>query len=372
MKVFQLRAFSFFAFICFAVVLPAANGADTNLPSRLTVELRDGSRVVGTSAEKDFKFHSSLLGNLKLEVKAIRSLECVSSNSMKLKAANGDTLVVQSADSSYTLKTGFGRVELAANSIRKITVAAAGVTVPQRTGLVGYWAGNGNADDSFGDNNGGLMGGANFAAGLAGQAFNLDEPGSFIKIPKSSALDPGSQVTVEFWMKPDAANAMNNYQGLVTSDFYGVEISNGYGGTMGVNFYLSTTAGQPSRRSGWGGQDFSGITSVGNFTHVSDANSGGAVVNAGQWHHVAGTYDGAQLRLYLDGQPWGKPVFRPGAIAPMLPASFVALGSEDGRTTCPDCAGNRYFKGQISEVAIYKRALSPAEIHEDYEAEKAD
>ena len=57
-----------------------------------------------------------------------------------------------------------------------------------------------------------------------------------------------------------------------------------------------------------------------------------------------------------------------GAIAPMLPDSFVAIGSEDGRTTAPDCIGQRYFKGLIGEVAIYDHALSGAEIREDYEA----
>jgi hypothetical protein len=35
---------------------------------KLTVELRDGSRVVGRSADDKFKFHSTLLGDLKLEI----------------------------------------------------------------------------------------------------------------------------------------------------------------------------------------------------------------------------------------------------------------------------------------------------------------
>jgi hypothetical protein len=113
-------------------------------------------------------------------------------------------------------------------------------------------------------------------------------------------------------------------------------------------------------------------TSVGNFTHTSDANGGGAPVSAGEWHHIAATYNGAQLRLYLDGQPWGNPVFRTGAIAPMLPDSFVTIGSEDGRTTCPDCISQRYFKGSIGNVAIYNRALTAPEISEDYAAGKID
>jgi hypothetical protein len=171
-------------------------------------------------------------------------------------------------------------------------------------------------------------------------------------------------------MKAAPDNAMQNYQGLVSSDFYGVEISNGYGGTMGVNFFVSLNSSQSFHGPGWNGLGLNRITTVANFTHVSEINGGGAPVSAGEWHHVAATYNGNQLRLYLDGQPWGRPVNRSGAIAPMLPESFVSIGSEDGRKTCPECSGNRYFKGLISHVAIYNRALTAKEIHEDYEALK--
>ena len=102
----------------------AARAADTNPPPRLTVELRDGSRVVGTSAEKNFKFHSALLGDLKLEVKDIRQVECLSSNSTKLTTTGGDVLTVWFADSQFAVNTSFGKVELAADSVHKFTVAA--------------------------------------------------------------------------------------------------------------------------------------------------------------------------------------------------------------------------------------------------------
>jgi hypothetical protein len=351
--------------------------ADTNPPPRLTIELRDGSRVVGQSVEKNFKFHSALLGDVKLAVPDLRLIDCVSTNSAKLITTDGDTLTVSFVASAFAVKTSFGQVELPVNSIRRISVATAGHPPTVRPGLLAFWSGNGHADDSTGHHHGVLMGGANYALGPSGQAFNFDAPGSFVKIPHSSDLNPGGQVTVEFWMNADAANAMNTYQGLVTSDFYGVEISNGYGGKMGVNFFLNNGLNQPMPRFGFNGQGSSGFrsprfTSVANFTHISDANGGGAAVTAGRWHHVAATYDGAQLRLFMDGQPWGRPMPRPGAIAPMLPESFVAIGSEDGRTTCSDCIGQRYFKGSIADVALYNRALSPAEIREDFEAGKAN
>ncbi len=371
MKTNFLPLFAAAIFISWFANPVGAAPADTNPPPRLTVELRDGSRVVGTSAEKDFKFHSALLGDLKLAVQDLRSIDCVSSNAAKLTAANGDVLAVRFAAAELRVQTGFGKVELPVNSIRRVLVATAGRPQAARPGLLAFWSGDGQADDSAGQHNGVLVGGADFAPGLLGQAFNFDTPGSFVKIPKSAGLNPSSQLTIEFWMNADAANLMDNYQGLVTSDFYGVEISNGYGGKMGVNFFVSTAANQPVPRFGFD-QRMSGfrprITSVANFTHISDANGGGAPVTAGRWHHVAATYDGAQLRLFIDGQPWGNPMSHPGAISPMLPDSFVAIGSEDGRSTCPDCIGQRYFKGLISDVAIYNRALSAAEIREDYEA----
>ena len=354
----------------------AASAAETNLPPRLTVELRDGTRVIGTSREKTFAFHSTLLGEIKLAVSDLRSMECISTNAMKLTAANGDVLTVQLAATELRVQTSFGKVELPVDSIRRISVAVSGRPLSAHSGLLAFWSGDGNADDSVGHHNGVLVGDANFALGLRGQAFNFGAPGSFVKIPKSSDLNPARQVTIEFWMNADAVNAMDSYQGLVTSDFYGVEISNGYGGKMGVNFFISTTANQPGMRfspNGWNGESLRyRPTSVANFTHISDMNSGGAPVTAGHWHHVAGTYDGVQLRLFIDGQPWGNPMSRPGVIAPMLPDSFIAIGSEDGRMTCPECSSQRYFKGLISDVAIYNRALSAAEIREDFAAGNAN
>src|ERR1019366_6550733 len=97
---------------------------NTNPPPRLTVELRDGSRVVGQSVEKNFKFHSALLGEIKLDVKAIRSVDCVSSNSAKLTTASGDLLTVSFAEPEFAVKTGFGKVKLAVDSVRKLSVAS--------------------------------------------------------------------------------------------------------------------------------------------------------------------------------------------------------------------------------------------------------
>jgi hypothetical protein len=124
-----------------------------------------------------------------------------------------------------------------------------------------------------------------------------------------------------------------------------MEISCGYGGTMGVNFYTSSDAG-----ASWG--------------ETSSANGGGAVISPGHWHHIAGVYDGNQVQLYIDGKPWGNPSPCSGNISPMLDGSYLSIGGEDGRTFC-GCT-DRYFKGLIDEVKIYNRPLTALEIQTEF------
>jgi hypothetical protein len=59
------------------VPLIAAPNATNSPASRLTVELRDGSRVIGSATGKSLRFRSGLLGELKLAVKDIRLVDAV-------------------------------------------------------------------------------------------------------------------------------------------------------------------------------------------------------------------------------------------------------------------------------------------------------
>src|SRR5208282_1807859 len=107
-------------------------------------------------------------------------------------------------------------------------------TVP--AALISWWAGEGNAQDSLGANNGMLVNGATFGAGEVGQAFSFDGVSDYVKIPKSPSLDVGSELTIDFWMNADPSTPIGSrIAGLVTSDFYGIEI--GVSPT-GVGFFM--------------------------------------------------------------------------------------------------------------------------------------
>lgn len=95
---------------------------NNNLP-KLTIELRDGSRVVGKSLAPQMQFHSTLLGDFSLAMTNIQSLRFDATNSVKLTAANGDILNVQWTETQLPLQTSFGKVELTTQSIRTLQVS---------------------------------------------------------------------------------------------------------------------------------------------------------------------------------------------------------------------------------------------------------
>lgn len=74
---------------------------------------------------------------------------------------------------------------------------------------------------------------------------------------------------------------------------------------------------------------------------------------AGEWHHYLGTYDGKQIKLYLDG----KPVASKNAPGRILPSGDpLCIGG------LPD--GQRYLDGQMADIRFWNRVLLPEEVEE--------
>jgi uncharacterized repeat protein (TIGR02543 family) len=71
------------------------------------------------------------------------------------------------------------------------------------------------------------------------------------------------------------------------------------------------------------------------------------------WTHLAATYDGAILRLYVNGTPVGT---RTTTQTMLSSTSPLRLGGNS--------VWGEYFQGRIDEVRIYNRALSQIEVQE--------
>jgi hypothetical protein len=90
----------------------------------------------------------------------------------------------------------------------------------------------------------------------------------------------------------------------------------------------------------------------GGTTYYPSADAGSAVWD-GNWHHVAGTFDGSAVRLFVDGAE--VDTSRPAAIGYATPETDLIIGALHGN-------GTFGFNGDIDEVRIWGRVLSPSEI----------
>ena len=77
------------------------------------------------------------------------------------------------------------------------------------------------------------------------------------------------------------------------------------------------------------------------------------------WHHIVGTYDGAFMKIYLDGE-----VFLDGKSFGLDPFKFVAETNDaDLRIGCTkDRPQYALRNGLIDEVALWRRALTQSEV----------
>ena len=215
---------------------------------------------------------------------------------------------------------------------------------PAPSGVVAWWRGQGDASDNVGTNNG-VLNGVAFAAGEVGQAFSFNGWGQGVQVPASPALDVGLGVglTIEAWINPSAlSNDMPIVEWVLN-------------GALAAHFYL----GKSSRDS-----LFANLLDVNNASHTIE--SPGGAVALGTFQHVALTYDRASGTALL---------FRNGVIVQQS-----ALGNFTPRTSSSVFIGYRpptspfgplAFRGQIDEVSIYGRALSPSEIQSIYNARSA-
>jgi hypothetical protein len=77
-----------------------------------------------------------------------------------------------------------------------------------------------------------------------------------------------------------------------------------------------------------------------------------------EWHHIAGTYDGQRMKVYVDGVEKGTQTLKALRIN-YVPENDLLIGmyKDDNQT--------RPFKGKIIEVRLWNRVRSPEELQKD-------
>ncbi|MBA7660724.1 hypothetical protein ES703_68730 [subsurface metagenome] len=233
-----------------------------------------------------------------------------------------------------------------------VTDANAQSCIPAPANMVGWWPGDGNADDIVGGNHGTLMGGAGFATGMVDQAFSFDGMDDFVSIADAPSLDLTTAITLDAWIRTTKSNA---YQCIV-GKFSGnaLPYAPGEDAQRSYMLYVHSSNSLAMIISTNGGQR------PGDHAYVI-----GTIVPENTWVHVAGTYDGSSINIYLNGNPAGSVSYNQPAFvstAPVRIGTYVQPGYSQSMLS---------FGGNIDEVEIFNRALSASEIDSIYQAGSA-
>ena len=175
-----------------------------------------------------------------------------------------------------------------------------------------------------------------WAAGKVGTyALDLNGTSQYAVVPDDASLDLTNNITIAAWIKPEQ---------YATQDII-KKATNGI--TDGYELSLATTKTDSSSQRV--------------FFRINQVASGDTYrINAttmytidGTWMHVAATYDGTTMRLYINGVLESSLANHSTIATNSLP---LTIGAQDGTTA------SRWFMGWMDDARVYNRALSLAEI----------
>jgi chitodextrinase len=187
-------------------------------------------------------------------------------------------------------------------------------------------------DESSNHNNGTLINGPTWTAGHSGFAVNLDGVNDYISAGGIVALNGLTAVTVSAWVKGSVGST--SAAGIIAA--------------KDMAFDLLVT-----------GHKAAFVVKSGSTWYRASAAT--TLVDDGQYHFLAGVYDGAILRIYVDGALEGS--LSIGARTLNSPTTALQVGSCAGSSSC-DSSGE-VWRGAIDDVRVYKRALTASEIVSD-------
>jgi len=188
--------------------------------------------------------------------------------------------------------------------------------------------------DSMGNNNGTAQQNTVdiSVAGKINDALEFNGVDDYIDLGYNSNLKPTAEITISVWAKP----ATLNPYAWVISKPRGSGIWNDYG----IRAYSTSSSFI--------------LTTLNN--NISLTGSDGQSV--GVWRHIAATYDGSYVRLYINGvEVDSDPATGAIQYDDTESYKYIYLGEWRGPSV-----GNEVFGGAIDDVRIYNFALSDKEV----------
>ena len=236
---------------------------------------------------------------------------------------------------------------MAAAAAFTLAFAAPAVARADSFPLVGWWPmneGSGQVvrDWSFHGNNGTLGSTSGVDANdpawikgvFLGSALRFDGTDDIVTIPASRSLQP-AKLTVAAWVRSNGSPGNFRYvvskgSNACTSSSYGLYT----GANGGLIFYTADSD-----------------------THYNLSPDAGSSVWDGNWHNVAGTFDGTTVRLFVDGNEVGSGTPAAGPVDYSFADETADIGN--AVSSCPDALT---LRGDVDGVQIWSQALPVAKI----------
>jgi hypothetical protein len=198
-----------------------------------------------------------------------------------------------------------------------------------------YWSFDSESTlDSISSNNLTLRNGAALAVGKFGSALSLDGVDDRAEAPNSTSLDLGSDsMSVSAWVRLQSQGPWQQIVAKVNQT-----------GTLTPPYFAWHLFGSHVSDFQWRPQ-FQIATTIGSV-NVSSSTP----FNYGDWLHVTGVYDGASIRIYVNGQLEGS-VSHSGNLLRFSQPIYIGAHGLPGE----------FAKGAIDEVRIFAGALSPTQ-----------
>ncbi len=226
-----------------------------------------------------------------------------------------------------------------------------------RNGLVAWYPFNGNANDESGNGNNLISNGSptfvNNYLNNVNSACNFTSGNDYYLTPSSSfsLINNFSQGTLSFWVKINSHYISNHYFGIDNS--FIIKQKHGVGSDLFCGLYGGTTKIR------------FGVSNV--FPNTTDL-IGNTNLSINQWYNIIGTWDGTNVKLYVNGVLDGNQVSSVGMSNRSNP-DYMSIGSclYGGNSTNPPGA-----YGAMSDVVIYNRKISNSEIQALYNGGNAN
>ena len=221
---------------------------------------------------------------------------------------------------------------------------------------VSWYRAENNGLDTASGNDGFLESGVGFANGEVGQSFTFNGSNQWVQVPNTQTLNFSNRLTAEAWINPadfsQFHSIITKWDGVAMSQLsYALSLDTG-----GHAYFIVSSTGRENAAA----TTFGSVTTLGTLP-------------ANQWTHVAGTYDGIAVNIFVNGILQGSTSYNQGIFVGSDP---LAIGANGGGENADLSAGGGMgipspFKGLIDEATVYSNALSARQIQDIYAAGSA-